>query len=247
MHIPMAIQALDMGCHVFSEKPLSDTLDGVDALCEKLSLTKKTFCIGLCFRYHEGIKRARSVLKAGAVGRLVCVRSLMGEHFPSVRPDYKTLFSARYSGAFDLMHDLDLALWFADQPVQEIHCVYGSYSDIDIKAPDTAEILIGFKDRCTATVHLDFFQRPRRRQIELICTEGCILIDFSTWDSCTLQIYRAGESEWESHTFPTLRDDMFREENQAFLEYIAGNNKAVVYHINDALLSLQALNQIQNS
>lgn len=247
MHIPMAIQALDMGCHVFSEKPLSDTLDRVDVLCEKLAGTQKAFCIGLCFRYHEGIKRAWSLLKAGAVGRLVCIRSLMGEHFPSVRPDYKTLFSAQYSGAFDLMHDLDLALWFAGQPVQEIHSVYGSYSDIGIKAPDTAEILIGFQDRCTATVHLDFFQRPRRRQIELICTEGCILVDFSTWDSCTLQVYRAGENEWESHTFSTFRDDMFREESQAFLKYIAGNNDAVVYHIDDALLSLQALNQIQNN
>ena len=28
MHIPMILQALDSGCNVFCEKPLSDTLDG---------------------------------------------------------------------------------------------------------------------------------------------------------------------------------------------------------------------------
>lgn len=247
MHIPMAMQALDKDCHVFSEKPLSDTLDGVDSLYEKQVLAQKSFCIGLCFRYHEGITRAKSLLDSGVAGRLICVRSLMGEHFPSVRPDYKTLFSAQYSGAFDLMHDLDLALWFSGKPVREVHAVYGSYSDIGIRAPDTAEILIGFADRCTATVHLDFFQRPRRRQIELLCTEGCILVDFSTWNSCTLQVYRAGEKEWECHTFETDRDDMFREESRAFLEHISGDPGAVVYGIDDAVLSLRVLNQIQNN
>lgn len=246
MHIPMALLALEGGCHVFCEKPLSDTLEGVDELYDKLSQTQKSLCIGLCFRYHQGIKRARALMDFNAVGRVVSIRSLMGEHFPSVRPDYKTLFSARYSGAFDLMHDLDLTLWFAGQPAQEIHCVYGSYSDIGIQAPDVVEILIGFPDRCTATVHLDFFQQPRRRQIELICTEGCIIVDFSTWDTCTVRVYRAHQKEWECHTFPTDRDDMFREESQAFLEHIWGASEATVYGIEDAMLSLKVLHQIQN-
>lgn len=246
MHIPMILQALDSGCNVFCEKPLSDTLDGTVELSHKLSCISNKLCIGLCFRYHRGIQRAKALLESGAVGRIVSIRSLMGEHFPSVRPDYKTLFSARYSGAFDLMHDLDLAIWFADQPISQIYSVYGSYSDIGIKAPDVAEILIGFADRCTATVHLDFFQRPRRRQIELICTEGCILVDFSTWDQCTLSTYRTNNEAWETETFATDRDDMFREEDQAFLESIAGNSHTQVYGMEDAMLSLNALHQIQN-
>lgn len=246
MHVPMIMQALESDCHVFCEKPLSDTLDGTEELSRKLSHTTNQLCIGLCFRYHTGIQKAKALLESDAVGRLVSIRSLMGEHFPSVRPDYKTLFSARYSGAFDLMHDLDLAIWFAGQPISQIYSVYGSYSDIGIQAPDVAEILIGFTDRCTATVHLDFFQRPRRRQIELICTEGCILVDFSSWNQCTLRTYRAAAETWETETFATDRDDMFREEDRAFLESIAGNPHTRVYGMEDAMLSLRALHQIQN-
>ncbi|MCI8524667.1 MAG: Gfo/Idh/MocA family oxidoreductase [Oscillospiraceae bacterium] len=247
MHIPMALQALESGCHVFSEKPLSDTLDGVDALQTKLAETGRTMAVGLCFRYHAGIRKARALLDAGAVGRLVSVRSLMGEHFPTVRPDYKTLFSAKYSGAFDLMHDLDLAMWFAGLPVRELHAVYGAYSDIGIEAPDVAEILIGFEGRCTATVHLDFFQQPRRRQVELLGTEGCILVDFSAWDTCTVRVYRAGSGAWEVETLATDRDDMFRDESRAFLTRIAGSPEAAVCGVEDALLSLRALHQIQRT
>ncbi len=32
LHVGMAVQALDGGCHVFCEKPLSSGLDGLDAL-----------------------------------------------------------------------------------------------------------------------------------------------------------------------------------------------------------------------
>src|SRR5205085_7137903 len=134
--------------------------------------------VGLCFRYHKGLREVKQLLCDGAIGRLVSIRALMGEHLPDVRPDYRTLFSAQYSGAFDLMHDIDLALWFANQPVREVKAIYGSYSDMGIQAPDLVEILIDFEDRCLASVHLDFFQRPRRRQIELIGVAGVIAVEF---------------------------------------------------------------------
>ena len=41
-----------------------------------------------------------------------------------------------------------------------------------------------FEDRCVASVHLDFFQRPRRRQMELIGTEGVVTVEFARWDRC---------------------------------------------------------------
>ena len=37
MHVPMACQAIVAGCHVLTEKPLSDTLDGIDEL-ERLAI-----------------------------------------------------------------------------------------------------------------------------------------------------------------------------------------------------------------
>ena len=84
---------------------------------------------GLCFRYHDGLRKAKSLLESGRFGRLVSIRCMMGEKFPAVRPDYRTLFSSKYSGAFDLTHEVDLAVWFAESPVRKVMCAAGSFSD----------------------------------------------------------------------------------------------------------------------
>ena len=221
MHIPMAIQALNAGSHVLTEKPLSDTTTGVKDLIALAAKTGKKAMVALCFRYHDGLVKAKCCLESGRVGRLVSVRALMGEHFPDVRPDYRNLFSAKHGGAFDLIHDIDLAIWYADQPVHQVYSLCGSFSDIGIEAPDVAEILMGFADRCLATVHLDFFQRPRRRQIELLCTGGVIIVEFARWDHCTVSVYEGARATWETEELTTDRDDMFRAEDREFLQIIA--------------------------
>jgi len=221
LHIPQAMQAIRAGCHVLSEKPLSDSTDGLDDLVALAAAEDKKVMVAHCFRYHDGLLKAKTALDTGRIGRLVSVRAMVGEHLPDVRPDYRSLFSAQYGGAFDLMHDIDLALWYAGLPVKQVYALSGSYSDIDIVAPDVAEILIGFAGRCLATVHLDFFQRPRRRQIELIGTAGVVIVEFARWDHCTVSVFEAAKAAWEHEEMVTDRDDMFRAEDREFLEAVA--------------------------
>lgn len=244
LHIPMAIQAVKAGCHVFIEKPLSVNMDGVNELEKLANETGKKIMVGLCFRYHEGIKKTKQMLDIGRIGRLVSIRAIVGEHFPEVHPEYKSLYYAQYSGAFELMHDLDLAIWFAGQPVKNVYSVFGSYSDIGIQAPDIVEFLLGFEDRCTATVHLDFFQSPRRRNLELIGTKGVIIIEFASWDEYTLSVYNTEKRVWESETNKTSRDDMFRDEDLEFLESII-LNKSIVCTIQEGCKSLRVIEAAQ--
>ena len=86
MHVPMACQAIAAGCHVLTEKPLADTLDGIDEM-ERLAIAaNKKVMVALCFRYHEGLIRAKEYVDSGRIGRLVSIRALMGEHFPTYAP-----------------------------------------------------------------------------------------------------------------------------------------------------------------
>jgi len=221
LHIPQAMQAINAGCHVFSEKPLSDKIEGIHELEALAQEKSKKVMVGLCFRYHAGLVKAKHYLEAGRVGRLVSGRYMVGEHLPDVRPDYRTLFSAQTIGALDLTHEIDLAIWYASAPVRRQYSVAGTYSDIGIQAPDLAEILLEFENRSLASVHLDFFQRPRRRQTELMCTNGVILVEFARWDQCTVSVYEAATKMWTHEVFPTDRDDMFRAEDEEFLRAVA--------------------------
>ena len=244
MHIPMAIQAADRCCCIFCEKPLSDTLPEVGNLKKAIEDNGVKFAIGLCFRYHKGIQLVKDILESGKEGRIVSVNSFMGECLPSVRPDYKNLFSSRYYGAFDLVHDLDLALWLTEKDVRSVHCVYGNYSDIGTDAPDLAEILLDFGSS-TAQVHLDFFHIPRMRYINVSCTDGSVYIDFSSWDNCTVEWYEPESRQLCSIKMNTRRNDMFRDEDDAFLKSILGI-ESTTYGIEDALASQKVISDIQN-
>lgn len=220
MHIPMALEAVQAGAHVFCEKPLSNSGRGIDALVAASEAAGRQVMTGLCFRYHRGLAKAKALLDSGQFGRLVAIRCLMGEHLPTVRADYRTLFTSQYSGAFDLTHEVDLVAWYAGSPVKRVRCVAGQCSDIDIAAPDVVEILVEFERRALATIHLDFFQQPRRRQTELLCTEGVILVEFARWDHCTISTAGA-DGIWTREEMPTDRDDMFRAQDGSFLNAIA--------------------------
>jgi len=240
LHIPMALQALKAGCHMLCEKPLSDTPDGIDDLAALASETNKKVMVALCFRYHKGLLTAKRYLDQGRVGRLVSVRALMGEHLPEVRPDYRSLFTSKYLGAFDLMHEIDLAIWYAGRPIRRVLAVSGRYSDIGIDAPDMAEIIIDFEDRCLAGIHLDFFQRPRRRQLELLGTDGVIIVEFARWDRCTVSVYQAVKGAWENEELATDRDDMFKAEDREFLEAVA-EDKPIACTIAEARKSVEVV------
>ncbi|MEN6315665.1 MAG: Gfo/Idh/MocA family oxidoreductase [Clostridiaceae bacterium] len=244
LHVPTAIQAINANCHVFMEKPLSDSLDRVDELSGLAAEKNKKVMVGFCFRYHDGLLRAKNIIKSGKIGRIVSVRALMGEHFPEVRPDYKNTYYVKYSGAFELIHDLDLAIWFADQNVKKAYGVYGAFSDIGFEAPDTVELLLEFENRCAATVHLDFFQKPRRRTIELIGTNGVITVEFASWDEYTISIYDTVKRVWEKFTEKTARNDMFRDEDREFLQAVA-EDKPIICSIEEARKSLEVILNVQ--
>ena len=120
-----------------------------------------------------------------------------------------------------MMHEVDLAVWYANEPPRWVTAMTGNHSDVPMKAPDLAEILVEFNGGVIGSIHLDFFQRARRRITELLGTEGSILVEFASWEHCTVSVYTAHDRTWTHRTIPIERDDMFRTEDQAFLECVA--------------------------
>lgn len=244
MHVGMAMIALRHNCHVFIEKPLSTISSEVDGLLCLAHEKGLKIMVGFCFRYHEALVEAKRMVEDGEIGRLVNIRALMGEHFPTEQPNYRNMYYARYSGAFELVHDLDLAIWFAAQSVKEVYGVYGSYSDIGISAPDSVEFLLRFEDRIVATVHLDFYQIPRRRQLELIGTNGVVLVEFADWNTATLSCYTHETVCWTVKNFSTKRNDMFRDEDIEFLDAVSSKGGKITCTIEEALRSLQVVEHV---
>ena len=243
MHLDMAKAALLAGAHVFIEKPLANKSEGVDELKELATQKGLLVMVGFCFRYHEVLRKAKTLLEQGTIGRLVNIRAFMGEPFATIQPNYMNMYYSRYSGAFELVHDLDLALWYSGQEVTDVYAVYGSFSDMGMQSPDSIELLLRFKDRMAATVHLDFYQHPRRRQMELMGVKGTIIVDFASWDEAVLSWYNTDTGCWNTQKVPTQRNDMFRDEDAEFLTAILGQTE-ITCTIDEALRSLKIIEQV---
>lgn len=228
LHISQAITAIEAGADVFTEKPLSTDLEGIEALSHLARERGRVVMVGHCFRFHDGLLRAKKMLEEGRIGRLVSARCAVGEYIPEVMPNYRNMYISQYSGVYELMHDIDLALWYADRKPASVIAIDGTFGDAEMKSPDLVEMAIRFEDRCVASIHLDFVQRARHRLTELLGTDGTIRIEFAKWDECTVSLYEASARQWTHQVIRTDRDDMFRDENRAFLSAVENRSAAPV-------------------
>ena len=167
----------------------------------------------------------------------------MGEPFAEIQPNYLNMYYSKYSGAFELVHDLDLALWYSGQEVEKVYSVYGPFSDTGMESPDSVELLLKFKDRAAASVHLDFYQHPRRRQIELIGVKGTRIVEFASWDEATLSVYNTDTRAWDIKKFKTQRNDMFRDEDAEFLDAVLGEGE-IKCTVDEPLRSLKVIENV---
>ena len=56
LHLQVALAAARAGCHLFIEKPLSHSLEGVDELIEIVESKKLVAFVGYQFRFHPGLR-----------------------------------------------------------------------------------------------------------------------------------------------------------------------------------------------
>lgn len=225
LHIPQALAAIDAGCDVLVEKPLSDRMDGVDTLVQHAADKHKHVMVGLCLRYHPGVRRVQELVAQGAIGRVVSARALVGVYLPILRPtmDYKKTYVAQagVGVTLDYLHEIDFLQWIIGARVREVFAFTGAFSDLGIAGDDIAAMLLKFETNAIAEIHLDLFERAKRRQSEFMGTAGTVLLDLTTWDECVVQIFRAGTNAWQTERIPMRRDDMYLAQNKAFLEACA--------------------------
>ena len=73
-----------------------------------------------------------------------------------------------------------------------------------------------------------------------MCTAGVIVVEFARWDVCTVSMYEASSKTWTHEEFPTDRDDMFRAEDQEFLQAVA-EDKPIRYTAAEARKSVEVV------
>lgn len=228
LHLPTARAAIDAGCHVLIEKPLSDRSDGVDDLVERADRQGVVAAVGYQLRFHPALVRLRALLEARAIGRVLAVRAEMGEFLPDAHPyeDYRGGYAARADlgggVVLCLIHEFDYLNWLFGPP-RRLFTTGGRLSDLDIDVEDTAvTIMECLLDGRPVPIHLQqtFAQRPRSRTCIVSGDAGGIHVDLNA--PRLTRTDRDGRVVEDQRFDGFDRNRMFLDELESFLAGAAG-------------------------
>ena len=88
-HEPIAVKAMEAGCHVLTEKPLADTWEACLRTVEAVRRTGRIMMVAQNYRYRPEIQTLRNTLRSGRFGApgQVLINFTRGPHFGGFREE----------------------------------------------------------------------------------------------------------------------------------------------------------------
>src|SRR5512134_1098495 len=225
-HLDVAIPAAKTGCAILLEKPISHSTQRLDELEDAVRKSGAKVLVAFQFRFHPGLVRAKQLIEAGEIGRIISAHVHFGEYLPAWHPweDYRNGYAARadMGGGVVLTqcHSLDYLPWLVGK-AEAVWGFTGKLSDLEVDVEDTAKIGLRFTNGTLGSLHLDYNRQPPVHTFDIAGTQGTIKWDLN--DGAT-QIYRAEKKDWEVYPLPAAweRNVMFLEQMKHFLALVRG-------------------------
>jgi predicted dehydrogenase len=229
-HVSQALEAVRSPAHVFIEKPLSHSLDGIEELVDEVRLRGRTAQVGYNLRFHPGLRKLKKLIEAGTLGRVLWAQVEAGQYLPDWRPwqDYRQSYTARrdLGGGIllDGSHELDSITWLMGKPL-EVMCMAGKVSALEVDVEDCAGVLLRFAGGAQATIHLDFVQRAYSRSCKLVGERGTALWDFTSRE---VKVFMAESNDWQSFPHSFEPNDMYASEVEHFFHCVVTGESPTV-------------------
>jgi predicted dehydrogenase len=239
-HISYALASAKTGAHLFIEKPISHSMEGIAELLATVREKDLVAMIAYSLRFFEGIRLMRDLINNGEVGEPLYVHVEAGQYLPDWRPgsDYRKAYSAQSDQGggvlLDLSHELDYVLWIFG-PVRHVSSVLRKVSSLEIDVEDTADILMEHASGLISSVHLDYLQRATARTCKVVGSEGTLIWDYST--DC-VQVYTSHSNIWQRYEYQTDRNDMYIQELEHFIDCVQQIKKPLI-SLEDGIKVLQ--------
>lgn len=153
LHVPLSMVCVERGIPVLVEKPIADTLESALALADAAETAAVPVLVGHHRRHNPIVRKAREIVRSGALGRLTAVSATWLVHKPDA---YFDVAWRREPGGgpilINLIHDIDNLRFIAG----DIEAVQAMTSGArrGFAVEDTAALLLRFRGGALGTVVL---------------------------------------------------------------------------------------------
>lgn len=225
LHVEMATLALDAGLHVLIEKPLSQSLAGIDGLLAARDRSGRQVAVAYVYHTSPVLTQARDYIAGGELGPILQAIVTSGQPFHRLRPGYATTYYRdRKMGGGAIQDALThVANWIESVlgPTESLICDCDHLAVPDVEVEDTVHISARHARACCSYA-LNQFQAPNESYIQLNAALGSVRIELhrQRWGTFT-----ATSTDWNWRTFPPVdRDGPFLAQANAFLDQVEGRS-----------------------
>lgn len=219
-HVETALACARAGCHLFIEKPLSHSLDGVDQLISEVDNRNLIAHVGSQLRFDPILNTVQQKILNRDLGDVIVFRAIASSYLPDWRPDqdYRQSYSAdpvRGGGVvLDLIHEIDYTTWLFGSPTDAVSKV--GYTDtLEIDSEAVAEAVLSKEEELLGSIHLDYCRRQPRRTLEVICEEGTFTADLEDRE-LTVELPKSEKT----NSYDYHRDQRFKDQLDYFIERV---------------------------
>lgn len=220
LHAAQTVAALRAGCHVFCEKPMSNSLDEARRMKEAAEASGKILNIGFVLHFVPALIRLKELISGGALGQILHVHARAGMYVILVNS--LSRYQAHEPGSLflDYSHQPDLFYWLLGRAPRTIQVTAFQSGSLEFSSdPNVADIVCGYDDHLVVTLHINYVQMPQRHDYEVVGDLGWAAVDLVTGE---LKIGRRHEQSVAVEKYPCEPDDLYRAEIEAFFAAVAG-------------------------
>jgi predicted dehydrogenase len=183
LHVPLMETCAAAKLPFMVEKPLSVTMNGVEAALAAVKQSGVLARVGYIRRIAPEVLALREQIGAGRIGDLRLAYLNSSQEFPKYRPDFQRTYYARpeMGGGAILdaaSHVFDMLIWLMGKPIA-VGAMYDRLVLEGTETEDTCLVNIRFQSGAMANVTINQFQKPNISQAEFIGTKGNLTLQHS--------------------------------------------------------------------
>lgn len=251
----VTIAGLEMGLHVFCEKPPGRSLDDIRSVieCEKRHPAQKLM-YGFNHRYHDSVQDALGIIQGGDLGEVRDMRGIYGKS-KIIRFDTNEWRTQRDKAGGGILldqgiHMVDMMRLFAGEFTDVYSFVKNDYWFHDVE--DNAYALMRTADGKVAMLHSSATQWRHRFQLDITLSRGAIVLsgiltNSRSYGAETITVIYAGKNDGgdpKEHMTRYNSDHSWSDEISAFVDFIVGNKPVKSGSSSDAFKTMELVERI---